>query len=292
MSVRTKGRRRCANLREMAKYRGQHLFVLVHGYQGTHWDMRAFRNQLALAFPDALLLNSTANENKTEDDIGAMGARLAREVVSFITEQCPQGLGRLSFVAHSLGGIIVRSALTHELMAGFLRHCYTFVTLATPHCGSIYTDSVLHSTGLWFLKKWNKSTSLSQLSMSDASDPSSCFLARLSQQKGLEHFANVFLVASQQDKYVPFASARLELCKEAIQDKKKGAVYQSMLQNLLRPLASAPNLELRRFDVSFVANRRRASQLDAFIGRAAHIFFLDDQLYMKMLLTVYRDYFL
>ena len=47
-------------------YPGQHVFVLVHGYQGNSWDMRLFKNRLALMFPKALFLLSSANETSTE----------------------------------------------------------------------------------------------------------------------------------------------------------------------------------------------------------------------------------
>lgn len=43
-----------------------------------------------------------------------MGLNLANEVKEFIEMYCPSNsLGRLSFVAHSMGGLITRSALPH-----------------------------------------------------------------------------------------------------------------------------------------------------------------------------------
>lgn len=43
-----------------------------------------------------------------------MGKRVAEEVRKYIHEWCPgRELGRLSFIGHSLGGVIIRSALTY-----------------------------------------------------------------------------------------------------------------------------------------------------------------------------------
>lgn len=39
---------------------------------------------------------------------------------------------------------------------------------------------------------------------------------------GLEHFRNVVLVSSLQDRYVPYHSARIEMCKTALKDKQSG----------------------------------------------------------------------
>lgn len=40
--------------------------------------------------------------------------------------------------------------------------------------------------------------------------------------KGLEYFAHVLLLSSGQDKYAPFYSARIEMTRDAVNDKKRG----------------------------------------------------------------------
>jgi len=75
--------------------------------------MRLFKNNLAYLYPESLFLCSSSNEDNTETEIATMGFRLAEEVKSFVNEWCPDALGRLSFIGHSLGGIIIRSALPH-----------------------------------------------------------------------------------------------------------------------------------------------------------------------------------
>lgn len=42
---------------------------------------------------------------------------------------------------------------------------------------------------------------------------------------GLEFFKNILLVASPQDRYVPFHSARIELCKAALKDTSYGLLF-------------------------------------------------------------------
>jgi len=60
----------------------------------------------------------------------------------------------------------------------------------------------------------------------------------------------------------------------------------SIVRNLLEPLSRS---EIRRFDVSFVPKKKN---LDSFIGRAAHICFLDQVAFMAMLINVYREFLL
>ena len=52
-----------------------------------------------------------------------------------------------SFVGHSLGNIIVRSALSHPEMRPFLDKIHTFLSLSGPHLGMLYPTSSLVSTG-------------------------------------------------------------------------------------------------------------------------------------------------
>ncbi|GAA6075791.1 protein FAM135B, partial [Tachysurus ichikawai] len=40
----------------------------------------------------------------------------------------------------------------------------------------------------------------------------------------LQFFKNVVLVASPQDRYVPFHSARIEMCRSALRDRSTGTV--------------------------------------------------------------------
>lgn len=48
--------------------------------------MRLFKNNIALLYPNHLLLCSKVNEDYTDGDIGEMGKKLAIEVRNFINE--------------------------------------------------------------------------------------------------------------------------------------------------------------------------------------------------------------
>ena len=197
---------------------GIHLVVLVHGFQGNPYDMRLLKNNLSVLHPEALFLCSAKNEGKTEEDIRDMGARLANEVIEFVQEWCPGStLGKLSFVGHSLGGLIIRAALPH--LKNFKERMETFVTLSSPHLGYMYASNTIVDAGIWVLKRWRKSLCLEQLTMSDAKDYHNTLLYQLSSSPGLDWFKNVLLVSSYQDRYVPVESARIELSPKAATDE-------------------------------------------------------------------------
>mmetsp|Transcript_33699 Transcript_33699/g.81606 ORF Transcript_33699/g.81606 Transcript_33699/m.81606 type:complete len:966 (+) Transcript_33699:70-2967(+) len=262
----------------------KHVVVFVHGYQGNSWDMRLFKNHLALLFPNHLFMLSSSNEGHTEGDIGEMGARLATEIVDFVVENCPLGFKKLSIVAHSLGGLISRAAIARKELAPYQSKMHTFISLASPHCGYMYSKNTVLDTGIWVLKKWSKSLCLTQLSMTDHQNHEECFVYKLSKKKGLEYFKNCLLLASHQDYYSPFHSSRIELHHDALRSQKHGKIFTSMVQNILKPLKRP----IKRYNISFV---HKKTNLDSIIGRTAHILFLDNHLYMIMMCHIYKDLF-
>ena len=106
-----------------------------------------------------MFLCSSSNEDRTDGDVSAMGHRLATEVIEFIHEYLPGSfLGRLSFIGHSLGGLIIRAALPYLEEFGDKMHL--FMTLSSPHLGYMYNKSKIIKAGLWLFKKWKKSLAL------------------------------------------------------------------------------------------------------------------------------------
>ncbi|XP_058066122.1 uncharacterized protein LOC131215745 [Anopheles bellator] len=263
---------------------GLHLVICLHGLDGNSADLRLVRTYLELGLPGAHLefLMSERNQGDTFSDFDTMTDRLVAEVL-FHIETYQLNPSRISFVAHSLGTIIVRSALARPQMRPLLSRLHTFLSLSGPHLGTLYNSSGLVNMGMWFMQKWKKSGSLLQLCLRDAADPRQSFLYRLSQRSTLHHFKNVLLCGSSQDRYVPPHSARLELCKSAVRDQSNlGIVYREMVHNIIAPMLARQDLTLARFDV----HHALPHTANALIGRAAHIAVLDSELFIEKFLLV------
>uniref|UniRef100_A0A1I8PTK0 DUF676 domain-containing protein n=1 Tax=Stomoxys calcitrans TaxID=35570 RepID=A0A1I8PTK0_STOCA len=263
---------------------GMHLIICVHGLDGNSADLRLVRTYLELGLPGANLefLMSERNQGDTFSDFDTMTDRLVAEILYHI-ETCGLNPTRISFVAHSLGTIIVRSALARPQMRSLLPRLHTFLSLSGPHLGTLYNTSGLVNMGMWFMQKWKKSGSLLQLCMRDTSDMRKSFLYRLSQRSNLHHFKNILLCGSSQDRYVPAHSARLELCKAAIRDNSNlGTIYREMVNNIIAPILARPELTLTRYDV----HHALPHTANTLIGRAAHIAVLDSELFIEKFLLI------
>ncbi|KAL2080103.1 hypothetical protein ACEWY4_023896 [Coilia grayii] len=268
---------------------GIHLVVCVHGLDGNSADLRLVKTFIELGLPGSRLdfLMSERNQTDTFADFDTMTDRLLDEIIQHI-QLYNLTINRISFIGHSLGNVIIRSVLTRPRFRCYLCKLHTFLSLSGPHLGTLYNNSTLVSTGLWLMQKLKKSGSLLQLTFRDHTDPRKTFLYLLSQKPGLQFFKNVVLVASPQDRYVPFHSARIEMCRTALRDRTTGPVYTEMINNLLQPLLGAKECRLIRHNV-FHALPNTANTL---IGRAAHIAVLDSELFLeKFFLVAGLDYF-
>ncbi|XP_073689832.1 protein FAM135A isoform X4 [Garra rufa] len=262
---------------------GIHLVVCVHGLDGNSADLRLVKTYLELGLPGARIdfLMSERNQNDTFADFESMTDRLLDEIVQYI-QIYNLTVSKISFVGHSLGNLIVRSVLTRPRFKCYLSRLHTFLSLSGPHLGTLYNSSALVNTGLWFMQKWKKSGSLLQLTCRDHSDPRQTFLYKLSKKAGLQFFKNVVLVGSLQDRYVPYHSARIEMCKTALKDKQTGPVYAEMIENLLLPVLQNKDCNLVRYDVIHAL----PNTANSLIGRAAHIAVLDSEIFLEKFFLV------
>ncbi|KAI4366512.1 hypothetical protein MLD38_022382 [Melastoma candidum] len=276
------------------------MVVFVHGFQGHHLDLRLVRNQWLLLDPKIEILMSEANEEKTSGDFREMGQRLAQEVITFLKKKMDKisrsaslkGI-ELSFVGHSIGNVIIRAALTESIMEPYLQYLYTYVSVSGPHLGYLYSSNSLFNSGLWLLKKFKGTQCIHQLTFTDAPDLQDTFLYQLCKHKTLDNFRNIVLLSSPQDGYVPYHSARIELCQaSSSENSKKSKIFLEMLNNCLDQIR-APSSEHRVFmrcDVNFDVSTQ-GRNLNTFIGRAAHIEFLESDIFVRFIMWSFPELF-
>ncbi|CAD8063859.1 unnamed protein product [Paramecium primaurelia] len=256
-----------------------HYVVLVHGYQGTSYDMRYWKSILTIRFKDKIrLICPTCNDGTSNKPIQEQAKLLADEIENYLSDENINEY-RLSFIGHSLGGLIIRAALPQ--LREYKEFMHTYVSLGSPHCGYASSESVLVDTGLMMIQKWNKCKTLEELSQRDHKDVKNTYIYNLSKAEGLNWFNNVVVMSSFQDHYVPFHSALIQKI-ENVNDQKVQA-YNEIVSNILSKCG-----KIDRFDINFQITKKK---LDKFIGRAAHIEFIDNLTLVKMFVYLYDEYF-
>ena len=266
---------------EMRKKDNDHLIVLAHGFQGNSLDLKIIRNYIILVYPRCVFLESAYNESKTEGDIREMGSRLSKELIAFLAENYPDKPPSISFIGHSLGGLIIRAALPYLECLSDRMHL--FMSLSSPHLGFMYSSKLLDA-GMWLLKRVKKFQCLKQLCLEDYHRIEGTCIYLLSKSDGLQWFKYVVLVSSSQDEYAPFDSARIEVPEKASKDPEMGNYYIQMAHNLLQKLTMQ---NLIKLDVHFKLNK----SLDSMIGRSAHMQLLENENFLRLLVYRYPEFF-
>ncbi|CAK9188059.1 unnamed protein product [Ilex paraguariensis] len=134
-----------------------HLVVMVHGILGSDMNWKFAAEKFVRELPDKVFVHcSTRNMAKlTLDGVDVMGDRLVEEVLEMVKQKpC---LRKISFVAHSVGGLVARYAIGRlyapprkengeDLSANVCGkelkgtigglEPINFITVATPHLGS------------------------------------------------------------------------------------------------------------------------------------------------------------
>jgi|JI6StandDraft_1071083.scaffolds.fasta_scaffold22046_4 pimeloyl-ACP methyl ester carboxylesterase len=145
-------------------------------------------------YPKAHYLVARSNEGQTDGDVFKMGERLAKEIERYIRDEEIDKDLQINMVGHSMGGLILRAALQH--LEGYKNCLGTFMTFGSPHLGYLQGIKTMIKTGLWFIKSWNKTYSLEQLTMTDHKNLLETAVYRLSKLGSLKNFRNVVLLSS------------------------------------------------------------------------------------------------
>ncbi|KAL3615125.1 hypothetical protein CASFOL_040786 [Castilleja foliolosa] len=139
-----------------------HLLVLVHGILASPSDWIYFEAELnkRLGKKFFIYASSCNTFTKTFTGIDGAGKRLADEVMQVLKKK--KSLKKISFLAHSLGGLFARYAVGalytpaktknyKGLIAGL--EAINFITLATPHLGVRGNKQLPFLLGVPFLEK-------------------------------------------------------------------------------------------------------------------------------------------
>ena len=260
-----------------------HLIILVHGYQGSDFDLRLYKNYISKLFPHSIFLLSNSNKENKEASILKMGENLAKEVITYINKKSKLfNISKISFIGHSLGGCVIRASLKH--LKSYKNKFQTFISLSSPHLGCQINTSFLVGVGMGLLKLVKDSTVLKELDLTDKKNYKDCVLFKLSQCKGFGWFKNFVFVCSRQDTFVNFESARIQITKDVLDKGEKSRIYEEMTKNIFESIKGDKVIRLS-IDV-----RSKKKSFAWMLGQAPHLELLESHKIIKTILYQYGDY--
>lgn len=85
------------------------------------------------------------NEDHTDKDLEFLGKNLALEIRAYIAKRYIQCLSKISFIGHSMGGVIARAALPH--LSDYSSIMYSYISICSPHLGCYANSNKLIDAG-------------------------------------------------------------------------------------------------------------------------------------------------
>lgn len=159
-----------------------HIIVFVHGLGGSFNDMLKYSNMISIIYPKTIIKHFDISPTKTFGDIDVIGCQLADELLSYFENFFFTSDYVISFIGHSLGGLIIRTALPY--LESLKTKFHMYLSLSTPHLGTAEYPSLI-SAGFKIFKLFSKSQSLNQLSLKDSKTTDSSFIYKLSEKQGM-----------------------------------------------------------------------------------------------------------
>ena len=137
---------------------------------------------------------------------------------------------------------------------------------------------------MWIVEKFTKNSILSQIRLSDAADIKQTLLYKLARDSSLSHFKKVFFIGSTKDTYAPFESSLVQ----DSQRLKDVANYGSIITMQKKILERVKHCDFYRVNVNTTPSK---NTLDNYLGRQAHIQFIDNLEVIKMVIYRYDKLF-
>ena len=115
-----------------------HVVFILHGYGGSPNDMNKVLDLLSFMYPlvkCVLIHKCYSNETKS---LQYLANNVVEEIVTQlkqIQEDEKRPLGRISFIAHSIGGLVFRIAMNDPRLDPYKQYYHLFLSLNVPHLG-------------------------------------------------------------------------------------------------------------------------------------------------------------
>ena len=163
-----------------------HVIFILHGFKANPFDMKKVKDLISLTYPHVKCILIQACYPNTSQSLHFLADTVVNEMLVKMTglkEQMHCTINRISFVAHSLGGLVFQLAVNDPRMAKYAPYYHLFLSLNVPHVGIplSYYRSELGSKLFLMITKSNQ---LDELFLQDNKDWRQTTLYKLSEHPG------------------------------------------------------------------------------------------------------------
>ena len=162
-----------------------HVVFILHGFKANPQDMRRVLDLVSLSYPHVKCVLLHKCYSNVVQSLDFLAQQVVEEILTAIrslrTDARP--LGRISFMAHSIGGLVFRIAFNSPKLAEFVPLFHLFLSMNVPHLGLMFAN-LTTEFGVRLIQRFTESIQVSELMLRDQKDLRQTTLYKLAANNG------------------------------------------------------------------------------------------------------------
>ena len=251
-------------LQKRDQTRDLHVVFILHGYGANPIDMKNVQTFISCMYPHVCCLLIHNCYSNSSQSLRFLADSVVAEILADLADLEARGhaIRHISFIAHSIGGLVFRLALNDARLQRYWDAYHLFLSLNVPHLGILFA-SYGTDLGTRIMNLWSKSLQLDELSLRDQRDMRQTTLYKMAQHTGgdgrgalgvgLDKFKFAYFFSSYQDTFIPFYSERAEMSHALeVSTREEATIVSEMVTAFWRELKDDRcKTVIKKFDVEY-----------------------------------------
>ena len=165
-----------------------HIVFILHGFKANPQDMKKVMDLITLTYPHVKCVLLHKCYSNAVQSLSYLAKQVAEEILvnlkSIEQQSKGQSIQRISFIAHSIGGLVFRLAITESSLSSYQSYFHLFLSLNVPHLGLMFAN-LTTEVGARLIQKFTESIQMSELLLRDHKDLRQTTIYKLAENNGM-----------------------------------------------------------------------------------------------------------
>lgn len=182
-------------LMENAHHIPLHIVFILHGFKANPQDMKKVMDLITLTYPHVKCILLHKCYSNAIQSLSYLAKQVAEEIIlnlkSVEQESKGQVIERVSFIAHSVGGLVFRLAISDPSLTPYRSTFHLFLSLNVPHLGLMFAN-LTTEVGARLIQRFTESIQMSELLLRDHKDLRQTTIYKLAENNGMSFFEGIY----------------------------------------------------------------------------------------------------
>ena len=169
-----------------------HIVFILHGFKANPQDMKKVMDLITLTYPHVKCVLLHKCYSNAVQSLSYLAEEILVNLKSIEQQSKGQSIQRISFIAHSIGGLVFRLAITESSLSSYQSYFHLFLSLNVPHLGLMFAN-LTTEVGARLIQKFTESIQMSELLLRDHKDLRQTTIYKLAENNGMSFLEGIYL---------------------------------------------------------------------------------------------------